>query len=314
MINNTKEKKMKKIFAMPLAGGLSYVKKIVEKYKNIIYEFYGDNGNYLSAIYSNKIDDNEFEDIVSYLHDNDIKFNYTMNSLWTPQYLQDDMYKIIIDFLCDIDADAITVTEPYFGMYAKEQKPSLKIIASSLMQVKSEAKISKLLKYKFDRIILSEDCLKTIPLLKYLRRVTPENVKLEILIYNWCKMGCVNRILHHSTNNNDILKKVGLFGADCTKTLKEFLMASWIRPKDIPRYQEIGIDLFKFNGRNFSEDFTFDVINKYLKDYLNDTDNIAFYNLSASDFDEFFDFLFEKGCNERCLDCNMCEYFAKKLF
>jgi collagenase-like PrtC family protease len=303
----------KKIFAMPLAGGLNYVKTIVEKYGDITYEVYGNNGEHLSALFSNKIEDDEFRYIINFLHKHNIRFNYTMNSLWTPQYLQEDLYKKIIDYICNVNADAITVTEPYFGIYAKEQNINLEVCASSLMQVKSEIKINKLLKYKFDRIVLSEDCTKAIPLLKYLRRVTPKDVKLEILIYNWCNMGCVNRVLHYSTQDNNILKKVGLAGGDCKKTLKEFLIASWVRPKDILRYFNIGVNLFKFNGRNFAEDYTLDVIDKYLKDYCNNTNNMVFYNLSADDFDEFFDFLFDKGCTERCLDCNMCEYFAKKM-
>jgi collagenase-like PrtC family protease len=300
----------KKIFAMPLAGdGLNYVKKLVEKYNDITYEVFGSNGITNSAIDCKRINNDEFEDIVSYLHDNDIKFNYTMNSMQTESYFKNDMYKIIIDFLCDIKVDSITVTEPYFGVYAKENT-NLKIIASSLIQVKSEVQINNLLKYKFDRIILSEDCLKTIPLLKYLRRVTPEDVKLEFLIYNWCKRGCVDRRLHYNIHNNDILTKMEIGDIGCTKTLKEFLMASWIRPKDIPRYQEIGIDLFKFSGRHMNTENMLNSINSY----LNMKSVPIFYNLYPDDFDDFFDFLFEKGCNERCLDCNMCEYFAKKIY
>jgi hypothetical protein len=45
------------------------------------------------------------------------------------------------------------------------------------------------------------------------------------------------------------------------------------------------------------------------------SNNIKQYNsISSEKYDEFFDFLFNEGCKERCLDCKMCDYFVDKIF
>ncbi|MDR0676454.1 MAG: hypothetical protein LBF97_05395, partial [Elusimicrobiota bacterium] len=85
-----------KCFCIPLAGGLNYVKKIVNKFKNKIYEFYGTNGEIISAVNSKNINIDEFYKIIDFLNYNNIKFNFTMNNMNGYVYSENDKYKKIL--------------------------------------------------------------------------------------------------------------------------------------------------------------------------------------------------------------------------
>jgi collagenase-like PrtC family protease len=298
-----------KCFCIPLAGEMNYVKEIVKKFSNKIYEFYGSNGEIISAVKCRKLSKKQLTDIIKFLNDNNIKFNFTLNSIVSEYYLDNREY--ILDFLQNIKTEYVTIAEPLFGFYIK-QNTNLKVCNSILTNIDNEIKIKRLIEYGFDRIIISEDCIKKIPLLKYLRTIIPNKINMEILVNGYCKLGCINKNAHYNPILKNLLKEFKIINNNlnikCNMSFKDFLMSSWIRSKDVDKYKDIGINLFKIAGRYWDEDLMINFVNNFL------TNNVKEYNnINEDKYDEFFNFLFNEGCKERCLECNKCTYFVNKI-
>jgi collagenase-like PrtC family protease len=301
-------------FCLPFNGNFNLVKQAVSLYGNKIYEFYGDDETFISSMsvfHNNGTDGHKAETLkqmVQFLHDHGIEFNYTLNSYNSRDYFDNSIKLMgLLTRLKSIGVNTITYIHPVLIDYIKPF--GFKSCASLLANIDNETSLSYFIKYGFDRIVLSEDIIKQIPLLKRLKALTPENVTLEIIIDNGCINRCPNKLSHHQNNyNKSITEKSIFFCHEIANTKKDIIKANVIHSKALYRYSDIGFHLFKMCGRLLSDDHLLKNFDHYMTEQQTYSCTRFDVDLPNIDWDKYYNFMFsEPGCTGSCSICNFCD-------
>jgi collagenase-like PrtC family protease len=317
---------MNKKFCLPY-NGIFQSEEIVDNYQDKIYEFYGDDSVFNSAIrsYGKFLTEKErFENLqstVKYLFDRNIFFNYTLNSFDIREYVGNKEKNFIDNLkrIKDIGVDSVTITHPYLAHLVKNV--GLKVVNSILLHVNSETKANYLIKFGFDRIILDNNYNKRIKEIKYLKTILPSNISLEMLSNNGCKKDCPNEFSDYLGGYIENIQKfcTAFCKEETNPDISEFLKRNFIRNVDISKYENIGVNLFKIPGRMKSNGFLNNGFRYWLSDEYKSPDIYylkKYFNIikNESELDDYFDFLFsDAGCSGHCSECGFCDRYAKKL-
>lgn len=244
-------------------------------FKNIVYDLYGTydfsfTGSGRPFLLMQKKEKSEIEDYIHRAHDLGIGFTWLWNGecLGYYKFNEDQQTKALIelDWLDDMNVEYLTVTDPYLAKFAQTYHPKLKLKVSVISEVNT---LSRALEW--EEIIGSEGVLtlsimvnRNFPILKEIR----DNVScdIELLLNDCCLNECPFRFFHytecsHASQKHDVLE--GYYNDWATIACQnqkafnpeQIIMSKWIRPSDIDKYMEIGLDYFKISGRRYSTEW-----------------------------------------------------------
>ena len=212
----------------------------------------------------------EIEDYINRVHELGLNFTW----LWNGECLgyfkfnseQQSSALKELDWLDDMDVEYLTVTDPYLAKFAKTYHPKLKLKVSVIAEVNSLTRAMD-----WGEIIGSEGVLtlsvminRNFPLLEKIREVV--DCDIELLLNDCCLNECPFRFFHytecsHASQKHDVLE--GYYNDWATIACQnqkafnpeQIIMSKWIRPSDIDKYMEIGLDYFKISGRRYGTEW-----------------------------------------------------------
>ncbi len=293
------------------------------------------------------------EEFIKLAHSADLTFNYLLNApcMNNMEWHEDTHQALLqhIEWLSNIGVESVTVAIPYLLELIKCQFPHLKVEVSTISHVNSVARAEFFESLGADTIMLDPNINRGFKLLKAIRSAV--GCELGVLTNTSCLYQCPyeyyhNNTLGHASQNHNLLN--GFYMDYCVlhcalsslSDTSQFIKARWIRPEDIPIYQEMGIDFFKVGGRAMPTEWIVDVTEAYslqhyqgnLYDILNNfspkTKNVA-PNLSSAQItaitsppkvyidnqalEGFTDFFRQQDCLSGCSNCHYCQEIADKV-
>jgi len=196
-------------------------------------------------------------------HQNGMEFNYLLSAscLGNKEFTtsgQKEIYQLL-DWIIDMETDAVTVAIPYLLQLIKKRYPKLKVHISSFANVNTIERARYWEDMGADRINLDEFTLnRDFQLLRQIRNSV--SCQLQLIANNGCLYNCPFVPYHgftisHSSQSED---NSGGFLLDyCVLNCKylrianpvNFIRADWIRPEDLHFYEDVGIDSMKLVDR-----------------------------------------------------------------
>ncbi|MGC4113181.1 MAG: U32 family peptidase [Myxococcales bacterium] len=164
----------------------------------------------------------------------------------------------LVDYLRGIKVDGVTVAISMLIPIIRERAPEIPVSVSSLANIDTLDKARQFERMGVQGLTLYEDHNRNFALLKRFRRHL--TCDLRLIATNSCRLSCRNRVSHANANAHasqaghasngflldwPILECVGARLASPVELLK----ATWIRPEDLHRYEEIGFEHFKLTER-----------------------------------------------------------------
>lgn len=239
------------------------------------------------------IDKKHFEEYVKFAKVNGINFNYTMNSI-SPYGSKKEVLKNftnIVDFVnyCqDVGVYRITIANPIIlEIIRKYAKSDIELEASTIMHIDTVTQM----RYLFENYGVKKFCCnlnknRDFNFLEAASKYCNNNgLILELMVNEFCGVGGDNYATHcvyrdscyicHATNKNllDTLSLNEYPMKLCTesraKSPANWLRVKFIRPEDIVRYNDIGINNFKITGRTGSSEYILRTAKAYLEEEFN---------------------------------------------
>ncbi|MBL7196779.1 MAG: U32 family peptidase [Candidatus Omnitrophica bacterium] len=217
------------------------------------------------------------ERYVEKIHSRGMKFTYLLNSpcLNNLEYSKGIHRKLIrhLKWINKIGVDYVTVTIPFFAEIIKNQFPRLKIKISTIAHVNSIQKAKMLEELGVDEITLDFMINRDFSLLEKIRKST--KCRIRLVLNDICLYQCAFRYYHynvlgHASQTINPLKGFYIDYCLIKCSIKKFtnpaelLKSRWIRPEDLKKYEEIGIDSFKVCGRkNKRTDWILNAVKAY---------------------------------------------------
>ena len=344
----------------------NYIDSIIDyndRYSNescFIYEVYGSMrtdviGNLRPSFSIKEINLSKLQEYISILHTHNIRFDYVINSTLSPMpikpHVTPNEFLAFIRGLVELGVDSFTVTNTYFVMLLKHHFPFVKINASICNEVSSIHQVRELEEMGVDCFILDRDINRKFHLLKRIRESTKKDLKL--LCNSPCLYQCVNAQYHANHSSflsvspfSDITDRKSAFSFCRYYCLHrvfsiptEHIKAQWIRPEDLKYYRDIGISLFKLDGRDKTTDYMLEVIKTYMcqrydgnffhllhnrytknmKDIKEESTNQDALlkewkiGINNRELDGFIDLFQKNGCEGVCEECSICEIIARNI-
>ncbi len=251
-----------------------------------------------------------------------------------------------IETLSDMGVRRVAVAIPYLIELIKSQFPHISVEVSTIAHVNSVARARFFESLGADSIILDANINRDFRLLKAIRNAV--SLQLGVLTNSSCLYQCPyeyyhNNTLGHASQNHNQLN--GFYMDYCVlhcslanfSDTSQFIKARWIRPEDLPLYEEMGIDFFKIGGRKMPTEWIINAAEAYtsgpypgnLYDILNNfspkTRNVAagrsqpaavmapprvyIDNQKMGGFIEFFK---KQDCVSGCAQCHYCQDVADR--
>ncbi|MCK5073431.1 MAG: U32 family peptidase [Bacteriovoracaceae bacterium] len=332
------------LFCLPADFDLKSAKNLIELTKEYpskkINEFYGSiplyglgSGRKNSSL--RNISRKNFFTYISFLKNHDISFNYTLNAitLSNMEYTTAGYKKLlyVIDELVNAGVDTFTVSIPPLIELIKNHFPQISICASAILKIDSLYKIHEVYDMGADRFVLFEDATRDFGLLREIGGKSP--IPCEIIINQDCLFGCISRDYHRTVSAIDNKTNSSV---DVEPWLKRCKLKKYehpeeliktptlIRPEDVVKYLDTGINFFKLTGRESYWKNFHDILKLYLEgensgnflDIIPKTKSGTppFY-IANKGLDNFLDFFVEgkNPCKRSChSDCNYCNKHIPK--
>jgi len=187
-----------------------------------------------------------------------------------------------LDWISSTEADMVTVSLPFLVQIVKTHFPNLKVAVSSFARIQNVHIARYWEDLGADKIILPEIIARDFKTLRLIRKSV--DCELELIANHLCLFHCPidlhhrNMVSHGSQGGHPC----GGFAADycklnCQKMklLKpaEIIKSRWIRPEDVGRYEEIGIDCLKIIERFRNTKSLIQILDAYENGKY--TDNLA---------------------------------------
>ncbi len=282
------------------------------------------------------------EEYIKLAHSAGLIFNYLLNApcMNNMEWHRDTHQALLehIDWLCNVGVERVTIAIPYLIELVKRQFPHLKVEASTICHVNSVARAKFFESLGADAIVLDANINRDFKLLKSIRRAV--GCELGVLTNSSCLYQCPyeyyhNNTLGHASQNHNQLN--GFYMDYCVlhcslssfSDTSQFIKARWIRPEDIPLYQELDIDFFKVGGRAMSTEWIVNATEAYsslryqgnLHDVLNNFSpktkstvasppKVYIDNQALSGFIDFFK---KQDCLSGCGHCHYCQEVADNV-
>jgi len=195
-------------------------------------------------------------------HSAGIRVNYLLNSavLNHAEYTRAGRERILeyVGEVADTGVDMVTVAVPYLIELVRTHFPELAVSVSVICEVDSTHSLRLFERYGAQRVQLAEECNRDLPLLELLSKTAAS--ELSLVVNNGCLRFCAYRSYHNtlcSQGSQSDRPKHGYIDYPLLKCSAvrahdpvEILRSPWIRPEDLPYYEErFGIELFKIAGR-----------------------------------------------------------------
>lgn len=243
---------------------------ISKKYKgNKVAEVYGNLKNFISIgngrgyLDDTNIDDiQELKQYVAYIKGKGVNFNYTINAACTEnkelKYTGQKEIISRIDYLLDIGIKKFTVASMSLVSFLNHiYKNDIEITLSTIANVDSVHRAKNAERLGVKTIVLGEDETRNFPLIRNIRKSVDCN--LEIVVNSMCIWNCIYRQSHYNSLSHcisDNQKESIYFPGQCYFFNRcnpvEEIKTPWIRPEDMVKYDEAGINIFKFIGREIA--------------------------------------------------------------
>lgn len=303
--------------------------RIVETYGCLPHDMIG------SSRVDSQLPQTQIENLKSYIEyskEKGIEFDYIMNTTCHGDINHKDfnnILKVQIEKLIDVGVTNITVSTPYLMQYIKQNFPNINVTASINMCASSVSQVEQLENLGASRIVLDRNINRNFKLLKTISRNCKS--ELELLTNSLCLPFCIMHQYHNNLNSHykekpdEELLKVYPY-AKCFSTYVSnpilMLCSGWIRPEDLNKYFELGINRFKIDGRGIPQDIVLSVVDSYMNEHFDgNLFDLMFSgrntrrSISANlDNKELNDFLSNITDNE--IDCRYCggkNGYCKKL-
>ena len=325
-----------------------------------IYEVYGSMrtdiiGNLRPSFSIKEINIVKLQEYINILHTHNVRFDYVINSTLSPMPIEPcvkpNEFLTFIRGLVELGVDSFTVTNAYFVMLLKHHFPFVKINASICNEVSSIHQVRELEEMGVDCFILDRDINRRFHLLNRIRESTKKDLKL--LCNSPCLYQCVN-VQYHANHSSFLSVSPFCNIIDKTRAIPfcryyclhryfsmpaEHIKAQWIRPEDLKYYRDIGISLFKLDGRDKTTDYMLGVLKSYLcqrydgnffhllhnrytknmKDIKEESTNQDALlkewkiGIDNRELDGFIDLFQKNGCEGVCEECSICEIIARNI-
>ena len=360
MQNKSSDASYSRLITLPTSFTDEFVLNIAELNRQFekdgrkVYELYGSfqNGIFHSARpakYLPLISRSAFKQHVKLALEHGIRFNYLLNgtSYANAEYTHGGRTELeeLLQFLCDCGVSSVTVTAPYIIDIIKSRFPDLEVLVSTIGYVGAKRGITQYEEIGANRIVLDVEVNRDF---KFLRRVMPKSkVDLEIVVNPVCLYQCHFKFNHYCTAtfgsrthkdgcghpyNQYYLNWCYL---EKLKSPGEFMRSPWVRPEDLPLYEELGMRHFKIAGRGLDSDelvrrakfylqgeFTGNLLallgwphwlqfSKTAEGELLDPLEISLANEDLNGFLDFFQ-REEPDCRLGCEGCGHCDKWAAK--
>lgn len=202
------------------------------------------------------MDYSRLEEYVNYSLNRGIEFNYTLNASCMGNFEcsingQKEIKELVMR-LYNMGIDTFTVTLPAIMEIILDTIPKANIVVSTICEVNSVSKVNFYKKMGAKRIVVDADITRNLTLLKIMK----ENFEgIEIMLNNMCMKDCIYKKFHYNHDSHYIDEHMGsnYYLARCIaqkySSKENVLKLNWVRPEDINLYQQIGIDIYKIQGR-----------------------------------------------------------------
>ena len=215
-------------------------------------------------------------DTVGKAHDRGIAFNYLLNAsaMGNTEYTHEGQRQArkMLDWLADIGVDSITVANVYFLRLIKQRYPRLKVRISSYRFTDTPRKIRFWVENGADFIVISEVSIhREFGILRAMREAAGDT-ELQLIVNNWCRLDCAIAGNHAVALSSASRNGGRGFPLDyCSIVCNyirltqpvNFIRANWIRPEDLPLYEELGYHNFKVVERNTPTQVLLDRLKAY---------------------------------------------------
>jgi collagenase-like PrtC family protease len=233
-----------------------------------VYEVYGKlTADYFGggrpSFYLPEVDRAGLERFVGKTHQAGLGFNYLLNAsaMGNTEFTRAGQRQMeaLLDWLDGIGVDSVTVASPFFLRLVKQRHPRLKVRVSSHRYTDSPRKVRFWVDNGADYIVVSEvNIHRELGVLRAMREAAGE-VELQLIVNNWCRQDCAIAGNHAVGLSAASQRGSRGFPLDyCSLLCNElrlrepvnYLRANWIRPEDLPIYEELGYHNFKIVERN----------------------------------------------------------------
>ncbi|MDP3026458.1 MAG: U32 family peptidase [Nanoarchaeota archaeon] len=220
-------------------------------------------------------------------HKHQIEFNYLLNASCTGnQEFISSSHKEFIKLIKQVQedgADAVTVANPTMLGIVKEQFPDLNISASVYLNINNLSKLKHFENMGANQLTLHYSLNRDFELLENALKIANPETELRLIANNVCLHNCPygipghSNLLSHSSQSKDKTKGfvIDIYTIMCSlqkiKNPAEFLMAEWIRPEDVHRYEELCNKagnsnlVLKLTDRAKTTDWLVNVVKAYAK-------------------------------------------------
>ena len=292
------------------------------------------------------------EEYIKLVHSRGLTFDYLLNAPCMNNMEWDEAaHRELLEHLewvSSAGVGSVTVTIPYLLELIKKQFPHLNVRVSTIAKVNSVARAQLFESLGADSITLDFNINRDFKLLQAIKSAV--KCDLNVLLNNLCLFHCPYEYYHYNTlgHASQSYNPLNGFHMDycvlrCTIDrlcdTSQIIKARWIRPEDIPVYEEIGIDFFKISGRAMSTEWILNAAAAYssrqhqgnLYDILNALDPITKCASPASPgaqftktalppkvyidnqaLEGFIDFFKKQDCLSGCARCDYCQEIADK--
>ncbi|MDD4939419.1 MAG: U32 family peptidase [Candidatus Omnitrophica bacterium] len=265
-------------FSIPFNGQADLLKrldkeKITEIYGKLSQDFLG--GGRASCI-NPYVSREKISSCVREAKKYGINFNYLLNAscLGNREWIRSGQKKIrsLLDWLDRIGVDTVSVSSPYLAELIKKNY-AFRMTISSMTQIHSIAQAKAWEDLGADEIALSQiDLNRNFPAIREIRK----NVKcgIKLVANEDCFFHCPNYFYHANVSAHASQNTLGNYFLDycriaCRlKRISEpvnFIRASWIRPEDVPYYEEAGVDVLKIIDRGMTTEAILRIAGAYAK-------------------------------------------------
>ena len=233
-----------------------------------VYEIYGKLttdyfGGGRPSFYLPQVNRAGLERYVRQTHQHGIQFNYLLNAsaMGNLEFTREGQRHIedLLDWLDEIEVDSVTVSNVFFLRLVKQRHPRFRVRVSAHRYTDTPRKVRFWVDNGADYIVVSEvNIHREFAILEAMQRAA-QGVDLQMIVNNWCRQDCAIAGIHavglsaasRSNGKGFPLDYCSLVCNDLRlRKPVNYLRANWIRPEDLPLYEQMGYKNFKIVERN----------------------------------------------------------------
>lgn len=214
-----------------------------------------------------EVSQQQARDFIDLTHAFGMKFNYLLNPqcMGNMEYNRKFHNEMVehIQWIVDLGADSVTVSIPFLLELIKKQFPSLRVAISVYAHIDTVQRAQYWEQLGADLITLPEHVNRNFRLLERIRKSV--KCELQVLANITCLYGCPYWVYHSNTVSHASRAadpSEGFYIDYCilscyrafAREPVEFIKSRWIRPEDVARYENLGIEHFKLAERFMTTD------------------------------------------------------------